>query len=247
MTDLTTFIKQRGVLKAQLTSFAKFVNVLDNPSKVQKINIKKRLVKIEMIIETFEEIQNKIDLLEPDQCKNTQERENFETDYYQILSIATNMLENDLEEIVHSENNSIILGSIASNASHVSQQNAVVNVKLPKIELPQFDGDYTSWQQFYDGFLAMIHNNNSLSNVQKLCYLKSQLRGEPANMLSSLKTIDSNYETAFNALCKRYNKKRLIIDNHVRKILMLEPIASYTKDSHIKLRNFINHLENNMR
>ncbi|KAK9675279.1 hypothetical protein QE152_g40484 [Popillia japonica] len=143
MTDLTTLIKQRGVLKAQLTSFAKFVNALDNPSKVQKINIKKRLVKIEIIIETFEEIQNKIDLLEPDQTKNTQERENFETEYYEILSIATNMLENDLEEIVHSENNRIILGSIASNASQVSLQNAVVNVKLPKIELPQFDGDYT--------------------------------------------------------------------------------------------------------
>lgn len=92
MTDLTTLIKQRGVLKAQLTSFAKFVNALENPSKVQKINIKKRLVKIEMILETFEEIQNKIDLLEPDQTKNTQERENFETDYYEILSIATNMI-----------------------------------------------------------------------------------------------------------------------------------------------------------
>lgn len=92
----------------------------------------------------------------------------------------------------------------------------------------------------------MIHSNESLSNVQKLCYLKGQLRGEPANMLISLKTIESNYDIAFNSLCKRYNKKRRIIDKHVREILNLESVAIYTRGAHIKLRKFINDLETNM-
>lgn len=132
-----------------------------------------------------------------------------------------------------------------SLASHVSEINAAVNVKLPKIELPQFNGDYTAWQPFYDSFVAMIHNNGSISNVQKFCYLKGQLRGEPANMLNSLKTLDTNYEIAFNALCKRYNKKRR--DTHVREILILESVVMQGKDAHITLGHLINIFNNNMR
>ncbi|XP_013147507.1 PREDICTED: uncharacterized protein LOC106110289, partial [Papilio polytes] len=32
-------------------------------------------------------------------------------------------------------------------------------VKLPRIQLPTFSGNYEEWQTFYDMFVSLIHNN----------------------------------------------------------------------------------------
>lgn len=53
------------------------------------------------------------------------------------------------------------------------QQMSNCEVKLPRIQLPNFKGNYEEWQTFYDMFLSLIHNNGALSAVQKLHYLKS--------------------------------------------------------------------------
>ncbi|XP_053398141.1 uncharacterized protein LOC128556614 [Mercenaria mercenaria] len=49
--------------------------------------------------------------------------------------------------------------------------------KLPKLTLPTFDGDLTTWQTFWDSFESSVHLNASLSDVQKFNYLKSLLQG----------------------------------------------------------------------
>ena len=43
-----------------------------------------------------------------------------------------------------------------------------VRVKLPKLELPKFDGDIFNWQGFWDQFLAAIHENGSLTDIDNL-------------------------------------------------------------------------------
>ena len=44
-------------------------------------------------------------------------------------------------------------------------------VRLPKISLQPFDGELTSWTPFWDAFKAAIHDNNSLTDVDKFNYL----------------------------------------------------------------------------
>ena len=39
--------------------------------------------------------------------------------------------------------------------------------KLPKLNLPTFDGNVLEWQSFWDSFDSAIHNNNTLTDVQK--------------------------------------------------------------------------------
>lgn len=46
-------------------------------------------------------------------------------------------------------------------------------VRLPQIELPMFDGELDNWIPFRDAFKSLIHNNNSLSAVDKFHYLNS--------------------------------------------------------------------------
>lgn len=81
-------------------------------------------------------------------------------------------------------------------------------VKLPRIQLPTFSGNYEEWQTFYDMFVSLIHNNEKLSAVQKLHYLKSSVHGEPESMLRNFATTDQNYDEAWKQLTKRYNNKR---------------------------------------
>lgn len=81
-------------------------------------------------------------------------------------------------------------------------------VKLPRIQLPTFTGKYTEWQTFYDMFVSLIHENKSLTSVQKLHYLKSSLSGEPENLIRNFSTTDLNYLEAWQQLTRRYNNKK---------------------------------------
>lgn len=40
-------------------------------------------------------------------------------------------------------------------------------VKLPKIEVPKFDDDLKKWQTFSDIFESLVHNTDSLTNIEK--------------------------------------------------------------------------------
>ncbi|XP_076285540.1 uncharacterized protein LOC143211601 [Lasioglossum baleicum] len=61
-------------------------------------------------------------------------------------------------------------------------------MKPPKVELPKFSGDYTEWEGFHDLFIALVEKNKSLSDVQKLYYLKTSLEGEAAFVLKNIAT-----------------------------------------------------------
>lgn len=83
-------------------------------------------------------------------------------------------------------------------------------VKLPKIEIQSFDGDYLEWTTFKESFIAAIHMHPQLSKVQKFSYLKSLLKGEAARYTADLALTDANYDQALSQLNDRYENKRKI-------------------------------------
>lgn len=98
------------------------------------------------------------------------------------------------------------------------------DVKLPRIQIPTFNGKYEEWQSFYDLFCSLIHSNKSLSPVQKLQYLKSNLSGEPEVLLRNYSITNANYEEAWNELEKRYNNKRYNTNEILRKLFTQKSI-----------------------
>ena len=66
--------------------------------------------------------------------------------------------------------------------------------QVPKLKVPKYGGDPLDRQPFWDYFESAIHLNPNLSGVQKLSYLRAQLEGEAARVITGLPLTNSNYE-----------------------------------------------------
>ena len=70
--------------------------------------------------------------------------------------------------------------------------------RLPKLELPKFNGDIMKWKPFYDRFQASVHNNTKLAKVKKFNYLISQLEGEPLQAVDAMPSYQRELRSGIN-------------------------------------------------
>lgn len=89
---------------------------------------------------------------------------------------------------------------------------------LPKVTLPQFNGDYLKWKPFFDLFTEIV-DKQPLPQVQKMWYLKANVSGEAENLIGHLSLTEGNYATAWTLLQERYNNTRAIVASLIEKIL----------------------------
>ena len=93
-------------------------------------------------------------------------------------------------------------------------------VKLPKLDVPKFDGEILNWRSFWEQFCISVHERTSLSNSEKLVYLQQSLKGGSAKgTIEGLSRSGDNYAEAIECLQSRYDRPRLIHKAHVRMIL----------------------------
>lgn len=91
-------------------------------------------------------------------------------------------------------------------------------VILPKIQLPTFSGNYEEWSTYKDLFAALVHRNSTISNAQKLHYLKSSVTGEAELLLRHIQVNDENYAQAWETLVNRYSNRRLIVSSLLKRM-----------------------------
>lgn len=107
------------------------------------------------------------------------------------------------------------------------------DMSAPKMDIPVFSGSFQQWVPFKNLFTEAIHNNPSLSNIQKMQYLKSKVRGEAEHLIQNLLISSENYSGCWNILSNRYDHPRLIFSSHVNLILNL-PVVQQPSLSHFK-------------
>ena len=124
---------------------------------------------------------------------------------------------------------------------HVDHDSRVT--RLPKLELPQFSGNPLMWQSFWDIFEASVHNSNSLTGVQKLSYLRSQLQGEAAHVIAGFQLTGPNYTHSVDLLKERFGQPYKQIDAHMQALIDLQsPSATL-----VGLRDFHDAIEGHIR
>ena len=100
-----------------------------------------------------------------------------------------------------------------------------VNSKLPKLDVPTFNGNVLSWQQFWEQFEVSVHSCSRLSNAEKPVYLQQAIKnGSARTCIEGLSCSGDQYEEAVACLKGRYNRPHLIHRGHVRTIMEAPPI-----------------------
>ena len=93
-------------------------------------------------------------------------------------------------------------------------------VKLPKLDVPTFDGDILNWNQFWEQFCVSVDSRMNLSDAEKLVYLQQAVKkGLARSTIDGLSQTGDNYKEALTCLKSRYDRPRLIYRTHVQKIV----------------------------
>ncbi|XP_070153697.1 uncharacterized protein [Polyergus mexicanus] len=106
----------------------------------------------------------------------------------------------------------------ASTVSDISSRelSGAVSLQLPRIPLPKFSGNFAEWENFRGIFESLVASKESLSNTQKLHYLKASVTGEAAVLINHVKIADANYDGAWKLLIEEYDNQNAIIHAHIQ-------------------------------
>ena len=99
-------------------------------------------------------------------------------------------------------------------------------VRLPKISLQPFDGELTSWTPFWDAFKAAIHDNDSLTDIDKFNYLRGLLQRTALKAISGIPLTSANHRQAVVILEKRFGNRPLIVAKHMDTLIHVDPVTT---------------------
>ncbi|XP_076384559.1 uncharacterized protein LOC143263580, partial [Megalopta genalis] len=231
--DLKPLMIERGTVKAALTRFKTFICKFATTTSVG--SLKKRLEANVCLLDNFNRIQTRIEILVAGtdaEAAHAIEREEFETAYFDLIDQVEIVIARATPEQSRITTNSPISAQTADTA---------INIRLPTLQLPSFDGNYSDWVKFKDTFTSVIHENNSLTDIQRFHYLNTSLKGVAARVIQALGVSGTNYRHAWELLKSRYEDSTSLKRHHVNSLLDLKSIQ---RESDITLREFLDEATN---
>ncbi|XP_076301700.1 uncharacterized protein LOC143219711 [Lasioglossum baleicum] len=109
--------------------------------------------------------------------------------------------------------------------------------KLSRIDVPTFSGVRIEWEDFRDMFQSMVINDETLTNVERLHYLKASLTGAALKLLSNIRITESNFTHAWKKLNDEFENTRLLITTHLSAIADTPVMKYETADGLRALRD----------
>ena len=108
---------------------------------------------------------------------------------------------------------------LSDRAAPPSTKEAKSGIKLPKMNVPTFDGNILKWNTFWQQFDMAIHSKAQLKDAEKLAYLRDALKDCPVrNIIEGLSQDADYYKKAFGCLQRYYDRPHLIHQAHDRAI-----------------------------
>lgn len=248
MTESITVLKKRRTqLKKSITIFCKYI--IDNQGSLNDVKV--RIEKLEDTYNKFEKVQDEIEIL----CNNDADLEKEDKYKYEVQESylmaqscwktisedsfnqtmvpgevpntqPSGVVNNDLSTVLDkiSETLSTVVGLQDKSANAANNE-----TRLPKIELPSFDGKLQNWSKFRDLFVGLVDSKNTISDAEKLEYLQSKLIGEASLVIKHLPSNNDNYKIAWDLIKKKYDKP-VLIKEYYMKLIINQPIM---KSGHI--------------
>lgn len=142
-------------------------------------------------------------------------------------------LKAELCELIQKKNPIVRPAENLNNTSMLAHQRTI---KLPKLNPPQFFGNYHDWLDFKNEFTSMIIEDGDLNDVDRFRILKSCLTGAAQQTVSKMEASKENFNSSWNALRERYENKSLIFQCHINEIIQMPAVS---KESATALRDMI--------
>lgn len=118
---------------------------------------------------------------------------------------------------------SIIPPPAFSSTANQTVQSSVP--KLPKIDIPKFNGEMLAYRNFKALWENLIHNDPDIPGVQKLYFLNQSVKNtEMEEIIGDFPLTDNGYIEAWNCLEDRFNNKRLVVRKYFANLTAIEPI-----------------------
>lgn len=159
---LRKLIKKLSSVQSSVSSITNFT-IKFNPASDSITQVTTRLRRLNNLMEQFSTIQ--VSIMELDE-------QHEELDKYIQFEDTYCTLKSNMEDIITKYKSGQPVSSLLSSQGVVGE-----SMKLPIIQCTVFNGNLEDWASFFDTFNALFHNNCSLSNVQKLHYLKFSVSG----------------------------------------------------------------------
>ncbi|XP_075151197.1 uncharacterized protein LOC142225306 [Haematobia irritans] len=115
--------------------------------------------------------------------------------------------------------------------SEIQPQQFVHSLKLPPCDTPPFEGGYSKWPAFRDIFTAVFGNHPHLSPAQKLYHLRGKTRGEAFEIVKKFELVDSNFDLAWEALKVRYENRRILVNQQMKKLFGVQSVQNESPKS----------------
>ena len=108
------------------------------------------------------------------------------------------------------------------------------SVKLPKLEIKRYGGQAERWHEFWDSYESAIHRNESLTAVEKFCYLRGLLEEPALSTIAGFSLTATSYEDAVELLKRRYGKTSKIQRVHINELLNIRPVQNARETNRLR-------------
>lgn len=186
--QVQTITKKFATLKGQTTAVNNFLAIYDN-RQVDVNKIEERFAKYLQFNE-FQILTEELSTIDEEgRYYSIKKLCQIEADYYTNVGKYEELMARARGQSISNWNNT----QEANNGYTIPTRR---RLRLPESTLPIFNGEYENWISFREEFKSMINDQDDISEVDKLTYLRRSLRGSAYYKIKMLPISGDNYTKA---------------------------------------------------
>lgn len=159
--------------------------------------------RFEIVVDQINEIKL---TLKPDSTPDYAGLESFE-DLYTRVKRTRNKI------------NSAAITLLSRSNNQGGSKDVVTKINLPPLVIPSFDGKFENWPVFYESFKSNVHDNDQLSDSQRMQYLVGKLTHNALKVLAGVVPTGDTYPSVWDSLVGKYQDKRALGTHYLNNIL----------------------------
>lgn len=150
----------------------------------------------------------------------------IETLEYMDRNKSRQTLDNNSSVSEHNTENNLERSGASNSNENIPMKR---NHNPPNITLHKFYGDYVEWPRWFGLFQAIIDNNSTLSDTEKMVHLQTSLGGRALQSVYGFLCDGKLYNRAVETLKDRFGKEDDIVNSCMKSIFTFPPMKSIEK------------------